>query len=84
MTQTQLDNYITEFKCCSGDIAYEIASSLFMGGCDRTDELVKLLGYIEALEHYDLDAEEHCLEADEYTQIVVLAKRICNSCGCNN
>jgi hypothetical protein len=84
MTQTQLDNYITQFRCCSGELANEIANSLFIGGCDRTKDLVLLLGYITALTHYNLEAEENCITEEELNQLVAKAKRICNDCGCNN
>lgn len=84
MTQTELDNTTTNLKCCAGELAYEIARSLFIGGCDRRKDLVLLQGYITAIEEYDLDAEENCIEEDELLLLIARAKRICRDCGCNN
>ncbi len=84
MTQTQLDNLVTELKCCSGKLANEIANSLYIGGCDRSKELILLIGYIGAIEDYRLDEDDNCLEDDDFNKIIVLAKNICNTCGCNN
>lgn len=84
MTQTELDSLVTELKCCSGKLAFEIATSLHIGGCDRSKELILLIGYITSLEVYDLDSEDNCLEEDDFNKIIIKAKNICNTCGCNN
>lgn len=84
MTQAQLDTLVTDLKCCSGKLANEIANSLYIGGCDRSKELVLLIGYIGAIELYDLLSTDNCLEEDDFNKLITLAKKICNTCGCNN
>ena len=84
MTQTELDALILTFKCCSGELGNEITNSLYIGSCDRSNELILLIGYIEALGRYEIDGEDNCLEEEDYNKIIIKAKNICNTCGCNN
>lgn len=85
MKQEELDNDTTTLKCCLGKLGYEIANSLFIGGCDRTKELVLLDGYIRSIEVYDLEnTDTNCLTEIELKELISKGKNICNSCGCNN
>lgn len=85
MTQDQLVNLIINLRCCSANLAIEIADKLVIGGCDNTKKLIFLNDYIKHLSYYNLsDNTLNYLTEDEFNNIVDSAKQICDICEENN
>lgn len=85
MTQLQLENLIIKLKCCSATLADKIATSLSIGGCDNSIQLILLNDYIRQLLVYTLDDEtRNCLDSDQIDNIVEQSKSICDLCDCGD
>jgi hypothetical protein len=83
MTQQTLENIIIKLKCCSAKLANEIITNLNKGGCDNSTQLILLNDYIKQLSMYTLDDEtQNCLTSDEFDNIIVQSKNICDLCDC--
>lgn len=83
MTQLQLENLITKLKCCSATLADKIATSLSIGGCDNSIQLILLNDMIRQLLVYTLDdTTKNCLTDEQIDNIVVQSKNICDLCDC--
>lgn len=85
MTQTQLENLIIKLRCCSATLADKIATTLSIGGCDSSIQLILLNDYIHQLLVYTLDDEtRNCLTSDQIDNIVEQSKEICDLCDCGD
>lgn len=85
ITQEGLENLIIKLKCCSATLADTIATTLSIGGCDNSIQLILLNDMIRQLLVYTLDDEtKNCLTEEQIDNIIEQSKEICDLCDCGD
>ena len=83
ITQQGLENLIIKLRCCSATLADTIVTSLSIGGCDKSIQLILLNDYIRQLLVYTLDDEtRNCLTDEQIDNIIEQSKELCDLCDC--
>lgn len=85
MTEDQRYALIVRLKCCSANWADCISKKLRYGGSDDFRKLMILNGLLELIVGYNVtDDAPNCITEDEFDEVVIKAKNICNLCDCDN
>jgi hypothetical protein len=84
MTQAALKTFIYRLRCCSGDLAVEIANQLKWGDkvC-KFNNLMLLNDSIDYLLKYDVSEEAiNCITESQFEDMIDRTKNICKLCDC--